>query len=268
MNANNGIIPKLVKEEISTTENLTLPEFPGGESLFYKYLTDNIKYPPILVKIKLEGDIDISFAVKKDGSIGNINVLKGFDPDADEEVIRVINSMPKWTAAKKDGESVDMVLKLNVTFSLNEDLISQLEKNNNNTDTLSTIANKNKDALIDALKENIQVKSQNEILANDTLNKEPQFPGGKEALETYLKTNLRYPKRALEMKIEGRVVLNVRISEIGEISGIRIFRGLGRDCNDEAVYLVRNMPNWIPGLKDGKPVAMNVVIPIAFELPQ
>lgn len=106
-------------------------------------------------------------------------------------------------------------------------------------------------------------------MQSDTLrNRLPEFPGGQKALSEYLKTNLKYPKRAIQMNLEGRVVFNLSVSSDGEITKIELFKGLYSECNEEAFFLIKRMPRWIPGLKNGKPAAMQVMLPIAFVLPR
>ena len=85
--------------------------------IFYKYLADNIKYPPILIKIKLEGSLDLKFTINTEGKVNNIEITRGFDPDADNEVLRVMRSMPIWTPAKENGVAVNYTHHLTVTFT-------------------------------------------------------------------------------------------------------------------------------------------------------
>lgn len=250
--------PITAKLAPSENKNVTQPEFPGGENNFYKYLSDNIKYPPVLIKIKLEGSISLKFIVDKEGKIKNVEITTGFDPDADDEVLRVIRTMPTWTPAKENGEVVDFIHHLTVTFTLTDELIEQAKNpiKKPEVDTKTT--------------EQVPIPEQNtdtEIKV-DSLNRDPQYPGGQEAMEAYFKKNMKYPKRALEHRIEGRVVFNLEISPEGKITKIWIFKGLFYECDEEAYFLIKKMPDWIPGLKDGKPATMRVIVPVPFVLPQ
>lgn len=69
----------------------------------------------------------------------------------------------------------------------------------------------------------------------------PEYPGGKEAFKKYIKENLRYPKEALENKIEGVVHLTAEINDNGEVTGASIEKGLGYGCDKEAVRLIKNV---------------------------
>ena len=69
----------------------------------------------------------------------------------------------------------------------------------------------------------------------------PEYPGGKEAFKKYIKENLRYPKEALENKIEGVVHLSAEINDNGEVIGTSIEKGLGYGCDKEAARLIENV---------------------------
>ncbi len=254
--AQEPITAKLASNNILNTAP---PQFPGGESNFYKYLSDNIKYPPILIKIKLEGSLDLKFTINKDGKVKDVEITRGFDPDADDEVLRVIQSMPSWIPAKENGEATDYTHHLTVTFSITEALIEQSKKP---VEEPIQETPKTETPLIE------EQPQEETVLKEDSLNHAPKFPGGIEGMEAYFKKNMKYPKRAIEYGIEGRVVFNLEISAEGKISNIWLFKGLFYECNEEAYYLIKKMPDWIPGIKDGKPIAMKVMVPIAFTLPK
>lgn len=261
--AQKSITAKLVTNS-SLSNDITPPKYQGGEEELYKFLESNIKYPPILVKIKMEGSLDLKFDISEDGSVKNIEIIRGFDPDADDEVIRVLNSMPKWAPASEKGIAIPFEQKLTITFTLTDSLLEQAnqqpkDKPKDDVDTTRIVVP------ADTLP---PIKEEPIIPVTDSLNTDPQFPGGKEALEAYLKTNMKYPKRAIEHRIEGRVIFNIEVSAEGEITKIWIFKGIFPDCDEEAFYLIKKMPKWIPGLKDGKPAAKQIMIPIPFVLPK
>lgn len=239
--------------------NITPAQFAGGENIFYKYLADNIKYPPILIKIKLEGSLDLKFMIDKQGKVKDIEIIRGFDPDADDEVLRVMRTMPAWIPAKENGEVIDYIHHLTITFTLTEGLIEQSKKP---VEDPAPETVKTEIPLI------VEQPQENAVLKEDSLNHAPKFSGGTEAMEAYFKKNMKYPKRAIEYGIEGRVVFNLEISAEGKISNIWLFKGLFYECNEEAYYLIKKMPDWIPGIKNGKPVAMQVMVPVAFTLPK
>lgn len=79
-----------------------MPEFPdGGMSALMEYLSKNIKYPEAAMKKGTQGRATVQFVVEKDGSITNVKILRGIDPELNKEAVRVISAMPKWNPAHK-----------------------------------------------------------------------------------------------------------------------------------------------------------------------
>lgn len=267
--ARGGIKVKNIQDDKIQSENSIPARFPGGDEKFYEFLEGNIRYPYLLAKIQLEGEVNVKFTINKDGYPIDIEIINGFDPLADDEVLRVIKKMPVWTSAAINGEKVDMQQKVSVLFSLDDDLATQtreMEIKGTGEDVyLKSLFEK--EGKVDSIKEEREDEADRLNIDNNVLkDRLPEYPGGKEALETFLKTNLKYPKRAIELKVEGSVIFNVTVSAEGEISRISLIRGLYYECNDEAFYLVKKMPKWIPGLRDGKPVSMDMILPIPFKL--
>ena len=95
----------------------------------------------------------------------------------------------------------------------------------------------------------------------------PEFPGGDDALYRYLEKNLRYPQKAKDNKTEGKVFVEFVVGRDGTITHPEILRPLGDGCSEEALRLVREMPKWEPGRKQGYPVRVQFVLPVYFQLP-
>ena len=94
------------------------PEYPGGMEALYKYLAENIHYPEQAKNDQIQGRVVISFVVEKDGSISDAKVVRGIGGGCDEEALRVVNAMPKWTPGKMRGEVVRVNFNLPITFKL------------------------------------------------------------------------------------------------------------------------------------------------------
>lgn len=98
-----------------------MPEYPGGMGACMKFMSEQIKYPAEAVQKKVQGRVIVQFVVKKDGTLGNITVLRSIDPLLDAEAIRVIGQMPKWKPGMAGGEAVNVKFTLPVTFRLNKE---------------------------------------------------------------------------------------------------------------------------------------------------
>jgi protein TonB len=94
----------------------------------------------------------------------------------------------------------------------------------------------------------------------------PQFPGGQEALFAYIGKELKYPEQAVEEGIEGAVFITFVVEVDGSITGVKVLRGIGGGCNEEALRVVSGMPNWKPGKQRGKEVRVQYNLPIRFKL--
>ena len=96
------------------------PEFPGGNAAMMKFLSDNIKYPVIAQENGIQGRVITNFVVERDGSITDVQVVRGVDPSLDKEAVRVIQSMPKWKPGKQRGSAVRVRFTLPVVFRLQQ----------------------------------------------------------------------------------------------------------------------------------------------------
>ena len=93
----------------------------------------------------------------------------------------------------------------------------------------------------------------------------PEFPGGMPEMVKYLLENMIYPEEMKENGIEGRIFVQFVVTKTGSIQDITIARGID-GLNREAIRLVKQMPNWKPGINNGKEVNVKMVIPIRFSL--
>jgi periplasmic protein TonB len=94
----------------------------------------------------------------------------------------------------------------------------------------------------------------------------PDFPGGDAARIQFLSDNLKYPALARETDIEGTVYVEFVVERNGKITNIKVKRGIGGGCDEEAVRVVKMMPNWNPGRQNGQNVRVQYMIPIKFIL--
>ena len=94
----------------------------------------------------------------------------------------------------------------------------------------------------------------------------PEFPGGMEALCAFINKTMKYPKEAVEKKIEGRVVVDFIVNKDGSLSDIKLTKSVNKLLDDEAIRIVKAMPKWEPGKQDGKIVRSRFALPIRFTL--
>lgn len=221
-----------------------MPEFPnGGMTALMKYLSDNIRYPEAAHKAGIQGRVTVQFVVGKDGSIGNVSILRGVNADLDAEAIRVISSMPKWKPGTQKGEPVKVKYTVPVMFRLAPEPVEKIDE--------TTVVG-------------YHTPVAGEVY--DVVDKMPEFPGGMAGLMQYLSKNIRYPAEAQTKGIQGRVTVAVIINTEGKAVNASIVRSVDPSLDTEALRVVRTMPDWVPGTKDGKPVNVKYTFPVTFRL--
>jgi TonB family protein len=94
----------------------------------------------------------------------------------------------------------------------------------------------------------------------------PTFPGGQEALFNFLIKNVRYPPIAERKGIQGRVFVSFIITKEGIVTNVNIAKSVDPSLNKEALRVIRMLPDWTPGRKDGKAVNVKYTVPVSFRL--
>jgi len=94
----------------------------------------------------------------------------------------------------------------------------------------------------------------------------PEFIGGQDAMYEYLAKNLSYPAAAKDAGIQGIVYVTFVIIETGKVTGVKLLRGIGGGCDEEALRVVESMPYWNAGTQRGKKVKVQFNLPIRFYL--
>jgi TonB family protein len=123
------------------------------------------------------------------------------------------------------------------------------------------------------LVEEIQGSMDDQSEVKDTLNQiftileEPPKPiGGMSAFYQYVHETMQYPPQARKMLVEGRVFCEFVVNRDGSIQDVRIIRGIGAGCDEEAIRIIQASPQWKPGKKKGKPVRSKFNVAIVFKL--
>lgn len=115
------------------------------------------------------------------------------------------------------------------------------------------------------------IHSQNNETKNDIvlfLDEDPAYPGGMAALYHFLSSNINYPERALKKGIQGKCIVGFIVDKEGNITDVKVLQKVKkcRECDTEAVRVIKLMPQWKPGEVKGKPVRCRFQVPISFKL--
>lgn len=95
-----------------------MPEYPGGIEGVKTFIMENVKYPEKAKKNKISGKVFVQFIVDENGEVTNAKVIRAVSPELDEEALRVINSMEKWTPGKEKGKPVKVQFTVPIQFAL------------------------------------------------------------------------------------------------------------------------------------------------------
>ena len=215
-----------------------MPEFPDGVRNMNHFINSHLRYPVIAQENGTQGQVIAQFVIQADGTLSDLKIVKSVDPLLDAEAMRVIKEMPKWQPGKQRGIAVATRVTVPIRFRLMD-----------SDSAPSTDSNKNQENTI-----------------FDVVERAPEFPGGMEACLKYMYKNIKYPAVAMEAGIQGQVVIQIVIDKDGKIHDPKIVRGVSPELNAEAIRVISNMPQWIPGKQKGKNVATRFTLPVRFRL--
>ena len=202
-------------------------------------------------------DLTDTIIYNEDGSYVHFKTTEAPDPMTGE-----MRSKITATSCNVDGTPNE-----NIKFTLNA-----IEKHGDTT--MYTVEPFTLDA--DNFKLSIITMEDNpvQILKNDNdtvyqvVDQMPEFPGGMEAMMEFVATNIKYPQDAIDENMEGRMMVSFVVEKDGLVSNVKMLRGVCKSIDEEAMRVVRGMPRWKPGMKDGKPARVAYQIPIVFKLGQ
>jgi N-acetylmuramoyl-L-alanine amidase len=231
--------------------------FEGGEAAWKKYLSTHLKAFIPVDSGAPAGNyrVTVQFIVDQEGDISEIRPLTKHGFGMEEEVIRIIKNGPKWLPAIQNGRTVKAYRKQSVTFSIEE------EKNSGSIKKHDAIKPNNEVVLVGY---SPGIKTEKPVFEKTEI--EPAFPGGNAAWSKYLERNSN-PMVPIDngapagvYKVEVLYIVNID----GSVSDIKALTNHGYGMEAEAIRLIKNSPNWIPGLQNGKKVNAYRKQPITF----
>ncbi|WP_298650750.1 TonB family protein, partial [uncultured Proteiniphilum sp.] len=239
-----------------------------------KFLADNIRYPVEAQKEGIQGRVICEYVVMKDGSIYDVNVVRGVDPSLDAEAIRIIKLMPKWKPGTQRGKAVNVRFVLPVVFrlqgnTLQNEILTTEDKEalskGKEIDEIVVVAYSGEGSRVQEVIDQDKKSMDNEDIFVVVENP-PEFPGGPEAMMQFLGDNIRYPKEAQEKKTQGRVICNFVVMKDGSINHVNVVRGVEPSLDAEAVRVLQTMPKWKPGTQRDQAVNVRFTLPVVFRL--
>jgi TonB family protein len=206
------------------------PTFHGeGTSSFNEWVISSIRYPADAKELGISGKVYVHMSVEMDGSLSNVSAVGNSPQILAAEVLKVIQSAPKWAPPKNTEIDEPFKISMVVKFTLPD-----------------------------------KVSEGNEPFV--VVEEMPLYPGGEGALLQFIKDNIKYPVAAKEQKLEGRVIIRFVINSEGNAEDIYILRGVNKLLDDEAVRVVGLLKGFKPGMQGGKAVDTYFMVPVTFSL--
>ena len=240
-----------------------MPRFPGCEdqpvgherddcakTKMLEYIYQNLKYPQEARKNQVEGQVVLQFVVGQDGILREIRIARDIGSGCGKAAADVIESMNdkklKWTPGVQKGRNVDVLYTLPVKFKLE------------GAKSISTLENK---PIVNYYSGTVNWKECSELGA---FFKSMMCSFGK--TNDFVKLHLNYPSEAKINSIEGSCKIRAYYDEKGRQNKAEIIEDIGYGCGEEALRVVKLMPEMSPALKDGKPTNGVLMIYVTFKL--
>ncbi len=258
-----NLVNKPLKKEVKAIKK---DDFSGLK----KYLASTIKYPTEAKTKSIAGNIVIKFNIDNNGLIENPKAINWPQSALAKSALNVINNFKDKLNIKEDEYTISFLFLIEGTHE-----ITYL-----NDDEVGTLKNFVGSVEIEAFTNDLIIPL-NEVKKTDTIidpkmvrpemvfskvDAVPSFPGGLQAFGKFLGGNLNYPKAAKDAKIEGRVYAQFVVEKDGSLTDIKIVRGIGYGCDEEALRVIAISPKWNPGVQNGEKVRVSYTVPIFFQI--
>ncbi|MDR0421919.1 MAG: energy transducer TonB [Proteiniphilum sp.] len=225
-----------------------MPVYPGGTPELHRFISGTLKYPDEAKERNIQGLVVYTFVVEKDGSLSNFKIIHRADSLLNGEALRILQAMPRWRPARHKGLTVRSETYVPMYFRLNQNA--------------GAVAGSPVQPVRDYSKTDPGVVENNIIYT--IVDRMPQYVYGESGLSAFIAHNLRYPVKALQDGIEGRILCSFIVAGDGSISNIEVVEGSDELLNAEAVRVLGLMPKWIPGENNGEKVHVKCLLPVDF----
>ncbi|WP_289856062.1 M56 family metallopeptidase [uncultured Muribaculum sp.] len=209
----------------------TMPRYEGGEAALMKFIASNLKWIPG----GKNGRLIMQFVVKKDGTVGDVKVLRSLSPEQDAEAERVVR-MLKFTPGMMQGKPVDVWYTLPVSFRSKADAKPASPRT--------------------APAAGESIAGDDAYTAVETM---PRYEGGEAALMKFIASNLKW----IPGGKNGRLIMQFVVKKDGTVGDVKVLRPLSPEQDAEAERVVR-MLKFTPGMMQGKPVNVWYTLPVSF----
>lgn len=221
----------------------------GGNQAIKDLIKSEMVYPEQARKLKQEGKVVLRFTVAKDGKVKNLNITKSAGKSLDNEAIRLFNHL-LWTPAQSKGTTVDDKSEIEIQFKLKKYLKCVKQRGYDQVEYLYT-----------PIQNDLLIYEQKDL---DTAPK-PLYKAKEIKFGDFMLQNMKYPDEAKKRGVSGTVELFFIVEPSGNITNLKIEKGVGAGCSEEAMRLVKLL-QWSPGLIGNNSVRTAIQLSITFNL--
>lgn len=221
------------------------PDVYGGKEEWKRFLHDHMVYPEIGLRDKEEGNVKVNFTVTKEGKGINFKVIESVGTTVDDEALRLL-SLLEWNPASLGGVALERGHSVTMNFSIGKYKKWVKERGYEKTPF--------SDLPVDS-----------SIAVYETADKAPGFNSKDQTFPEFVYANMEYPEMARMQNLQGNIVMSFIIEPNGRTSNIRIQKGIGGGCNEEATRIIGST-KWKPAQKNDKYVRFRMYYTMLFKL--
>ncbi|GAA4095449.1 hypothetical protein GCM10022392_18080 [Mucilaginibacter panaciglaebae] len=231
--------------------------YRGARFNFVNFVEDNFEYPKEDLKNKIEGEVDLTMIVEKNGALTHIKIAHTISKALADEVTRVVQLSAPWGAGRSaDGTPVRIQTSIGFKFVFKADTRGKMVPN-----VIVYVDSDISPVLVDSLYN----RSDSTFFVGN-VDIKPQFPGGIAEMRKFLSVSLRYPIEDIQQHREGKVYVQFVIEKDGHASNIHAISGPSETMKEAAEKVIKQFAGWIPGSINNKPVRVVFTLPINFKL--
>ncbi|WP_270088278.1 M56 family metallopeptidase [Sphingobacterium sp. SYP-B4668] len=233
------------------------PEPLGGMKAFMNYVGMNYNYPKEAIDNNIEGRVEVSFVVEKDGMLSTFKVNKGLGYGTGEEAIRVLKAGGKWSPGIQNGKPVRVSYQMPIRIDRGQ--FSQSKSENHEGDGKAPAK---------LLLKSEQSKSEegaNVLFTAVEITPEPQE--GMRSFMKYIGDSFEYPKEAIEKGVNGVLQLAFIVEKDGSLSNVEVVKDLQYGTGEAAKKMIQGYnKKWKPGIQNGRAVRVAYTLPIRLNI--
>lgn len=209
-----------------------------------RIIADHLEYPEAAKTAGVEGDVVVRFVVDEKGKADDFRVLEDPGYGMADAAIKAVKKIGKWSPGKNRGEPVKVLMSVPVKFKLPEK-------------PEAPAAAPDVYVVVDQMP-----RFQGCNVADDADARKCTFNN----VLNYMRSQMAYPEEAQKQNITGTVIVKFIVDDKGAVTHATVKQGIGGGCDEEALRLVNAMPVWTPGVQGGKPVKVEMTLPVKFAI--